>query len=67
MKNKLNLKYKAIIIASSAVLFFILSSITNLTSPSVMGGNVERSIIIMLTLTLTMIIFSLIQYFRRRS
>jgi hypothetical protein len=66
MKSKLNLKYKAIIIASSTVLFFILLSITNLTSPSVMGGNVERAIIITSTLTLTMIIFSLIQYFRRR-
>lgn len=66
MKNKLNLKYKAIIIISSSVLFFILLSITNLSSPGVMGGNVNRSIIVALTLTLTMIIFSLIQYFRRR-
>jgi hypothetical protein len=66
MKNKLNLKYKVIIIASSSVLFFVLLSITNLSSPSVMGGNVNRSIIVALTLTLTMIIFSLIQYLRRR-
>ncbi len=67
MKNKLNLKYKVIIIISSSVLFFILLSITNLSSSDVMGGNVNRSIIVALTLTLTMTIFSLIQYFRRRS